>query len=91
MNGIHKYLMAVAIQSIRQAAGKLIAKSELDPVEIASSLSELLTEMERIEESPMLKSTCEVDYKGGWENTRPTLTDAGINPIFIKPAKNNSA
>lgn len=41
MNAIQEYLLETALQAAREAAGRLIADPDFDPVQVAQSLGEL--------------------------------------------------
>ncbi len=84
MNGIQEYLVQVGLDAMREAAGRLVATSELSAVLVAQSLEELLQELAHARASATLKTPCNLEYKG-WQTAkqRPS-TGLLIEPIFVQ-------
>lgn len=85
MNGIQKYLIAVALDAMHDAAGKLISHQQIDASTIAMSLNELVEGINTMEMNIKSKISCNVDYRGGFRKARTRLIDPDVNPIFVQP------
>lgn len=87
MNGIQKYLIETALIAAREAAGALIATSELSPVLVAQSLEELTQVVNDCVGSTESKVSCDWEYEGRspqWPDSS-SRTALAAAPIFVQP------
>ena len=82
MNGIQKYLIAVAVNAVRDAAGTMVADGEPDSVLVVQSLEELVQEMKNLDARVVSKVSCDLKYKGYETTTSPSGLNV-VKPFFV--------
>lgn len=87
MNGIQKYLIAVALNAARDAAGKLVADDEHNPVLVAQSLEELVQEIKNLDAHTTSKVTCPLEYKGYEMTENQSSGIIVFKPLFFSPSE----
>ena len=87
MNGIQKYLIAVALNAARDAAGKLVADDEHNPVLVAQSLEELVQEIKNLDAHTTSKVTCHLEYKGYEMTENQSSGIIVFKPLFFSPSE----
>lgn len=84
MNGIQKYLMNEATNTILVATGNLIKDAELDPVLVVTSMKELLVHLERM--SVEIQTEIEFPFEFNRLESRIKEEDrSNLKPVFLKP------
>ncbi len=82
MNGIQKYLIELALEAAREAAGGLIANGKLNPVHVAQSLEEFKQAVLDMDGRIASKVPCNLEYRG---RQASRVTGALGEPRFFQP------
>lgn len=84
MNAIQKYLMNEVRNAIHVATGNLIKDAEIDPVVVVTSMTELLTYLEKASTEIRTKIDFPFEFNR-LENRVKDSDGSSLKPIFLKP------